>query len=159
MGYVDQTTTRERPAIGDTADAEIEALYSMLIVVSAARRRAFDLMRDYPRHASVCQAIVDFATDGEGDIRGAIAKLDDEAPHRRDRSGPAASRARPYRGGGSRVKRSARRGSAAAWFPVRRRPAESPRPGSFLASSGIRGRISCNSGLTGAAEGRSPRYA
>jgi hypothetical protein len=22
MGYVDQTTTRERPAIGDTADAE-----------------------------------------------------------------------------------------------------------------------------------------
>jgi hypothetical protein len=43
-------------------------------------------MRDYPEHEAMCQAIADFATDGESDIRGTIARLDEE-------------RLRPYRGG------------------------------------------------------------
>jgi hypothetical protein len=31
------------------------------------------MVQDYPHHARACQAIVDFATDGESDIGGAIA--------------------------------------------------------------------------------------
>jgi hypothetical protein len=74
------------PRFVDAADAEVSALYSLCIVVSAAKRAALELMRDYPEHATMCQAIVDFATDGESDIRGTIALLDEK-------------RLRPYRGG------------------------------------------------------------
>ena len=59
-------------------DAEVSALYSLCIVVSAAKRAALDLMHEYPEHGTMCQAIADFATDGESDIRGTIARLDDE---------------------------------------------------------------------------------
>jgi hypothetical protein len=43
-------------------------------------------MHEYPEHGTMCQAIADFATDGESDIRGTIARLEEE-------------RLRPYRGG------------------------------------------------------------
>jgi hypothetical protein len=66
------------PRFVNAADAEISALYSLCIVVSAAKRAALDLMRDYPEHTTMCQAIGDFATDGEGDIRGTIARLEEE---------------------------------------------------------------------------------
>jgi hypothetical protein len=74
------------PRFVNAADAEVSALYSLCIVVSAAKRAALELMHDYPEHATMCQAIVDFATDGESDIRGTIVRLDEERP-------------RPYRGG------------------------------------------------------------
>ena len=45
------------------------------------------LMQDYPQHRIAAQAIVDFASDGEGDMRGAIAELDGEAPWRGDWGG------------------------------------------------------------------------
>jgi hypothetical protein len=70
------------PRFVNAADAEVSALYSLCIVVSAAKRGALELMHDYPEHATMCQAIVDFATDGESDIRGTIARLDEEAPRR-----------------------------------------------------------------------------
>jgi hypothetical protein len=45
------------------------------------------LMQDYPQHRIAAQAIVDFASDGEGDMRGAIAKLEEPEPRRRWRGG------------------------------------------------------------------------
>jgi hypothetical protein len=89
MGSVTQRVIQHDfgfPRFVDPADAEVSALYSLCIVVSAAKRAALELMRDYPEHATMCQAIVDFATDGESDIRGTIVRLDEERP-------------RPYRGG------------------------------------------------------------
>jgi hypothetical protein len=63
--------------------AEREALYAMLVSLGATKLMAERLMEDYPHHAGACQAIVDFASDGESDIRGAIAQLEeDEAPRR-----------------------------------------------------------------------------
>jgi hypothetical protein len=81
IGDVDQPTL-ERSRIVNTADAQIAALYALCIVVSAAKRSALKLMQNYPEHVSMCQAIADFATDGEGDIRGALAKLDEEERQR-----------------------------------------------------------------------------
>jgi hypothetical protein len=65
------------PRFVNAADAEVSALYSLCIVVSAAKRAALDLMHEYPEHGTMCQAIADFATDGESDIRGTIARLDE----------------------------------------------------------------------------------
>jgi hypothetical protein len=71
------------PRIVRAEDAEREALYSMLVSLGATKLLAERLMQDYPHHASACQAIVDFASDGESDMRGAIAQLEeDEAPRR-----------------------------------------------------------------------------
>ena len=83
MGYTDQPTL-ERPRVANTntADAELVALYALCIVVSAAKRSAIEMMHDFPEHATMCQAIADFATDGEGDIRGALAELDEEERRR-----------------------------------------------------------------------------
>jgi hypothetical protein len=44
-------------------------------------------MEVFPQHGTVCQAIVDFAGDGEGDIRGAIDRLNEETPWHRERGG------------------------------------------------------------------------
>jgi hypothetical protein len=74
------------PRFVDAADAEVSALYAMLVSLGATKMMAQTLMRDYPAHETMCQAIVDFATDGESDIRGTIVRLDEERP-------------RPYRGG------------------------------------------------------------
>ena len=51
------------------ADAEIEALDDMLVSLGATKLMAERLMQDLPQHATACQAIVDLAADGEGDIR------------------------------------------------------------------------------------------
>jgi len=65
------------PRLVRADDAERTALYTMLVSLGATKTMAERLMQDFPRHARVCQAIVDFADDGEGDIRGSIALLDD----------------------------------------------------------------------------------
>jgi hypothetical protein len=41
----------------------------MLVSLGATKLMAERLMQDYPHHAR-CPANVDFATDGEGDMRG-----------------------------------------------------------------------------------------
>jgi hypothetical protein len=65
------------PRIVRAEVAERTALYTMLVSLGATKTMAEQLMQDFPRHAKVCQAIVDFASNGEGDIRGSIALLDD----------------------------------------------------------------------------------
>jgi hypothetical protein len=74
------------PRFVNPAEAEVSALNFLCIVVSAANRAALELMREYPKHATMCQAIADFATDGESDIHGTIAALEN------------GQRRRPYRG-------------------------------------------------------------
>jgi len=73
MGYV---ASKQR--IVHSADAEMKELHALCAIVSAAKHSAIELMRSYPEHRIMCEAIADFATDGESDIRGAIAKLDEE---------------------------------------------------------------------------------
>lgn len=75
------------PRIVRVEDAERAALYAMLVSLGATKTMAERLMQDFPRHAKACQAIIDFASDGEGDIRGSIAPLDDwhSWRHRHDR--------------------------------------------------------------------------
>ena len=75
------------PRIWRAEDAEREALYAMLVSLGATKMMAERLMQDFPQHRTACQAIVDFASDGEGDIKGLIAQLDGEQPWRRDRGG------------------------------------------------------------------------
>ena len=70
-----------------SGDLEIEALYAMLVSLGATKLMAQKLMKNYPEHQTAAQAIVDFATDGESDIRGAITRLDGEKPRRRERGG------------------------------------------------------------------------
>jgi hypothetical protein len=67
------------PRIIRAAAAEHEALYAMLVSLGATKLMAERLMQDYPQHRIPAQAIVDFASDGEGDMRGAIAQLDEDA--------------------------------------------------------------------------------
>jgi hypothetical protein len=65
------------PRVARVEDAEMAALYALLVSLGATKMMVEQVMQDFPRHARACQAIVDFASDGEGDIRGAIALLDD----------------------------------------------------------------------------------
>jgi hypothetical protein len=65
------------PRIARAEDAEMAALYALLVSLGTTKMMAEQVTQDFPRHARACQAIVDFASDGEGDIRGAIALLDD----------------------------------------------------------------------------------
>jgi hypothetical protein len=53
------------------------ALYALLVSLGATKMMAEQVMQDFPRHERACQAIADFASDGESDIRGTIALLDD----------------------------------------------------------------------------------
>jgi hypothetical protein len=75
------------PRLVRTADAERAALYAMLVSLGATKTMAERLGQDFPQHARACQAIVEFASDGEGDIRGALAQLDGEPAWSRDRGG------------------------------------------------------------------------
>jgi hypothetical protein len=50
----------------------------MLVSLGATKMMAERLMQEFPQHATACQAIVDLAADGEADIRGTIAQLDQE---------------------------------------------------------------------------------
>ena len=67
--------------------AEREALYTMLVSLAATKLMSERLMKDYPKHRTAAQAIVDFASDGEADMRGAIAQLEEPEPDRRWRGG------------------------------------------------------------------------
>ena len=78
------------PRLVRADEAERTALTALLVSLGTTKAMAERLMQDFPRHGTACQAIVDFASDGEGDIRGAIARLDGE-PRWGD-----------YRGGASR---------------------------------------------------------
>jgi len=69
---------RRHPRLVRTGEAELEALYAMLVSLGATKMMAERLMQDYPLQATACQVIVDFASDREGDIRGTIAQLDGE---------------------------------------------------------------------------------
>jgi hypothetical protein len=73
------------PRLVRADDAERAALYAMLVSLGATKTMAERLMQDFPQHGTACQAIVDLASDGEGDIRGAVAQLDGEQPWHRDR--------------------------------------------------------------------------
>ncbi len=75
------------PRLVRADDVERAALYAMLVSLGATKMMAERLMQDFPQHRTACQAIVDFASDGEGDIKGLIAQLDGEQPWRRDRGG------------------------------------------------------------------------
>jgi hypothetical protein len=48
---------------------------------------AAELMRRYPDHATLGQAVIDLGSDGESDIAGALAALGDRLPRRPDRGG------------------------------------------------------------------------
>lgn len=65
------------PRIVRHEDAEMGALYALLVSLGAIKMMAEQVMQDFPRHERACQAIADFASDGESDIRGTIALLDD----------------------------------------------------------------------------------
>jgi hypothetical protein len=41
----------------------------------------------YPQYRMAAQGIVDFASDGEGEMRGAITKLEEPEPRQRWRGG------------------------------------------------------------------------
>lgn len=91
MGYGGQNVIQHDfgfPRVANSTDAELEALYAMLVSLGATKMMAVKLMESFPEHRSACQAIVDFATDGEADMRGAIARLED-LPQRRWRGGVA----------------------------------------------------------------------
>lgn len=90
MRYSDENVIQHDfgfPRIVRSVDEEISALQGMLVTLGAIRTMAEKLMRDYPNHETACQAIVDFASDGEGDMRGAIERLEEQAPRRRGRGG------------------------------------------------------------------------
>lgn len=61
--------------------AEREALYAMLVSLGARKLMAGRLTQDYPQYRTA-QAIVDCASDGEGDMRGAASQLEEDAPRR-----------------------------------------------------------------------------
>ena len=77
MGSVNQRVIQHDfgfPRFVNAADAEVSALYSLCIVVSAAKRAALKLTRDFPEHDTMCRAIADFATDGTLPIAGPISR-------------------------------------------------------------------------------------
>jgi hypothetical protein len=66
------------PRAAPSDDAEPEGLYAVLISLGLTKTMAERLMRDFPRNGMAGQATVNFATDGEGDVRVTIAQLDQE---------------------------------------------------------------------------------
>jgi hypothetical protein len=92
MGYADQNVIQHDfgfPRLVRPAEQEEAALYAMLVSLGATRLMAEKLMRAYPKYRAPCQAVVDCASDGEGDMRGAIEQVEEEnaAPQRRWRGG------------------------------------------------------------------------
>jgi hypothetical protein len=71
------------PRAARSDDAEREGLYAMLVSLGVTKMMAERLMRDFPRHGTAGQAIVNFVTDGEGDIRVTIAELGEQQPWQR----------------------------------------------------------------------------
>jgi hypothetical protein len=66
------------PRAARSDDAELEGLYAMLVSLGLTKRMAGRLMRDFPRNGMAGHATVNFITDGEGNIRVAIAQLDQQ---------------------------------------------------------------------------------
>jgi len=81
MGFLGTAT------IGRELDEEWKALTTLRLVLEAARMAADDLMRRYPDHATLGQAVIDLTSDGESDVAGTLAALDDRMPRRPDRGG------------------------------------------------------------------------
>ena len=81
MGFLGTAT------IARELDEEWKALTTLRLVLEAARMAADDLMRRYPDHATLGQAVIDLTSDGESDVAGALAALDDRMPRRADRGG------------------------------------------------------------------------
>jgi hypothetical protein len=81
MGFLGTAT------IARELDEEWKALTTLRLVLEAARMAADDLMRHYPDHATLGQAVIDLTSDGESDVAGALAALDDRMPRRPDRGG------------------------------------------------------------------------
>ncbi len=81
MGFLGTAT------IARELDEEWKALTTLRLVLEAARMAADDLMRRYPDHATLGQAVIDLTSDGESDVAGALAALDDRMPRRPDRGG------------------------------------------------------------------------
>jgi hypothetical protein len=81
MGFLGTAT------IARELDEEWKALTTLCLVLEAARMAADDLMRRYPDHATLGQAVIDLTSDGESDVAGALAALDDRMPRRPDRGG------------------------------------------------------------------------
>jgi hypothetical protein len=75
------------PQIVRAEAAEREVLYAMLASLGATKTMAEKLMQDFPQQRAACHAIVDVAADGEGDIRGTIAQIEEAQPWREWRGG------------------------------------------------------------------------
>jgi hypothetical protein len=71
------------PRVIRAEDAERAALYAMLVSLGATKMMAERLIQDYAQYRIAAQFNVDFARDGESDMRGAIAKLEEEPEARR----------------------------------------------------------------------------
>jgi hypothetical protein len=82
------------PQVIRAEEAERVALYAMLASLGATKMMAEQLMQDYPQHRMAAQFIVDFASDGESDMRGAIANMSARSKASPMRCGPAASSSR-----------------------------------------------------------------
>ena len=81
MGFLDTLTmVRE-------IDEEAASLVALRQLLDAAKKGAIDLMRRYPEYRAAAQAVIDFAEDGESDIAGALAALEERMPRHRERGG------------------------------------------------------------------------
>ena len=81
MGFLDTLTmVRE-------IDEEAMALAALRRLLDAAKKAAIDLLRHFPEHRALAQAVIDFAGDGESDIAGALATLEERMPRHRERGG------------------------------------------------------------------------
>ena len=81
MGFLDTLTmVRE-------IDEEATSLVAMCRLLDAAKKGAIELMRRYPEYRAPAQAVIDFAEDGESDIAGALAALEERMPRHRERGG------------------------------------------------------------------------
>jgi hypothetical protein len=76
------------PRIVRDDDAEIAALYGLLVSLGATKMMAEQVIEAFPRHERACRSIVRLASDSEGDISGVIALLEDwdSWQRRRDRA-------------------------------------------------------------------------
>ncbi len=81
MGFLDALTmVRE-------IDEEVTSLVALRRLLDAAKKGAIELMRRYPEYRASAQAVIDFAEDGESDIAGALAALEERMPRHRERGG------------------------------------------------------------------------
>ena len=68
-------------------DEEATSLIALRRLLDAAKKGAIDLMRRFPEYRAAAQAVIDFAEDGESDIAGALAAVEERMPRHRERGG------------------------------------------------------------------------